>query len=280
MKIFVIFILAAVLNSCASYRGAQSFSLISDVTYATKSDLDLNADIYSPEGNQKYPGVILVHGGGWRSRSKDDMDLIAKSLSEHGFVVMNINYRLAPDFKHPAPAEDLKAAHRFLLENAGQYKLQKNAPIGLWGYSSGGHTISYYLTAMKDELQGDVGAVVSGGAPYFLTWYPKSPYLKDYLGGFRTEKLKEHFEASIDQHLHPQLPPYFLYHAHEDELVEPVQSTAFQALLEKEGIESELYLINFWGHTMAFVFSSESVKKGVYFLKTKLKEKSEPDPIK
>lgn len=272
MQMLISFLLITILSSCASYSGPQEFELKQDIVYADDEQNELLADIYTPLNDQLSPAVILVHGGGWKSRSKEDMDFIAESLAEHGFVVMNINYRLAPEFKHPAPALDLKSAHQFLIQNAQSFNFDSTRPIGLWGYSSGGHTVSYYVSAMKDQLAGEVGAVISGGAPYFLTWYPESPYLKEYLGGFRKEKLEEHFEASINTHVHPELPPYFFYHAHKDKLVEPVQSTAFQALLEKEGVESELYFIDFWGHSMAFIFSSESVKRGVEFLKTKLKK--------
>jgi acetyl esterase/lipase len=282
MQLLNFILLFFFLSSCASYSGPQSFSLQEDIIYAIKEEVPLKADLYTPELNdgELAPAVILVHGGGWRSRSKADMGLIAESLAEHGFVVMNINYRLAPKFKHPAPAQDLKSAHEFLIKNALNYKFNQELPIGLWGYSSGGHTISYYVSAMKNQLAGKVGAVVSGGSPYFLTWYPKSPYLKDYLGGFREEKLEEHFEASINTHFHSQLPPYFFYHAREDELVELAQSTAFQALFEREGIETELFIIEYWGHTLAFAFSSESVEKGVIFFKSQLKQANEVDRTK
>ena len=263
-------ILAITGLSCASHRGSGKFSTEINHYYTDQKIERQMGEILIPESAVAVPAVILVHGGGWRSRDLGDMNLIAKSLAEHGFLVFNINYRLAPEFKHPTPIEDLKKAHQYLLDLHQNKKILIDPErIALWGYSSGGHTVSYY--ALQEDKAGPVKAVVSGGAPYDFTWYPLSPYLLDYMGKYRDEMLDDYIQASPVTHIHKKAPNFFLYHGIKDRLVEHAQAAAFQAKLMKADILTERYDISFWGHGTAFIFSSEAVKHGVQFLEEELK---------
>lgn len=255
-------------SSCASYIGSTKYDTQTNLQYNSilyDEDRSL-ADIYIPKAQGEFPGVIVVHGGGWKSRSKEDMDLVSKSLASHGFVVMNINYRLAPKFKHPAPVDDLEIAHQYFLDNATKFKLDPKK-IALWGYSSGGHTVSLYALTRSKSVQ----AVVSGGAPYDLTWYTHSPYVKAYTGFYRDEAFKTYIDASPVNHVGEKPTPFFLYHAINDNLVEHSQTTAFEARLMMNKIPVERYDIGFWGHGFAFAFSSQALEKGVQFLEKILK---------
>ena len=58
-----------------------------------------------------------------------------------GFIVVPVNYRLAPNFKFPAMIEDVKCAVRFLRANAAEYGINADK-IGAYGGSAGGHLVS------------------------------------------------------------------------------------------------------------------------------------------
>lgn len=192
------------------------------------------------------------------------MNSIAVSLASHGFVVYNINYRLAPEFKHPAPIEDLGEALKFFKAHAIEYKLDSER-IGLWGYSCGSHISAYYALTNPG-----IKAVVAGGSPMDFTWYPHSPIISKYMGKERDEMLDEYFDASPMYKVTSKAPPFFLYHAENDKLVEFAQSSAFEAQLKKHRVPVKLHKIGWWGHATAFIFSEESVIKGVNFLKKSL----------
>ena len=189
------------------------------------------------------------------------MNHIAKSLATNGYAVFNINYRLSPKFQHPAAIEDLHEAVEYMKRHAKKYQLNKNK-IALWGYSSGGHTVSYY--ALKNKKQ--VNLVVSGGAPYDLSVYPSSGYVKGYLGGFRDQMIDRYKEASPINHVTKDAPAFFLYHAKSDNLVEYEQMINFEKMLKKSSVKHETHSVAFWGHAMTFIISSESIKKGILFL--------------
>lgn len=257
------------LSACASYRGDQAFETRNDLYYADSKDERQQGDIYIPQGKGPYPAVIVVHGGGWKSRDRKDMNSIAESLAENGFVVFNINYRFSPKDKHPAPIDDLQSAIIYLKKNSGEYKVAAEK-IGLWGYSSGGHTVSYYALTRAASADLKVSAVVSGGAPYDFTWYPHSPYIKSYTGFYRDENLKYYFDASAVTQITKDAPPFFLYHGEKDRLVEWPQMTAFAAKLKANNIEVKSHSVKFWGHAMAFAMVDEPVELGIKFLKKKL----------
>lgn len=257
------------LTGCASYKGDIPFKT-EEFYYTEARDVRQSGEAYIPQKGENLPGVIMVHGGGWDSRDYSDNRSIAKSLASHGFTVININYRFPPKHLHPAPIEDLGTALRWFKKNAAHYKLDPNR-IGVWGYSAGGHIVSLY--ALQNIGTPDaVQAVVAGGTPFDLTWYTHSPIIGPYIGGFRDEKLEAYFAASPAWNIKKNAPPFFIYHAQKDKLVEYQQATSFEARMLREGNSIKRYRVPFWGHANAFIFSDRAVEKGVKFLKKKLKE--------
>lgn len=265
MKLVLLFLIG-----CASYKG--------DIPYRTekffysddKSERQ-SGEAYIPSEGENLPGVVMVHGGGWDSRNYEDNRSIARSLASHGYTVININYRFPPKHLHPAPIEDLGLAIAWFKKNSSRLKLNPEK-IGLWGYSAGGHITSLYAL-QKVGSADSVQAVVSGGTPYDLTWYTHSPIIGPYIGNRRDKKLEDYFQASPAWHIKKGAPPFFIYHAQNDKLVEYAQATSFEARMKREGNSIKRYKVPFWGHAFAFIFSDEAVKKGIKFLNKELKGK-------
>jgi len=79
-------------------------------------------DIYRPiQRTGPLPVVLYVHGGGFRILSKDTHWLMGILFARRGYVVLNINYRLAPTHPFPAAMEDAAAALVWALENAARH---------------------------------------------------------------------------------------------------------------------------------------------------------------
>ena len=92
-----------------------------DVRYAPGGGREHLCDIYTPAGAsaaKPAPIMLYVHGGGFRILSKDSHWIMGLMFARHGFVVVNINYRLAPTHRYPAALEDCAVAYRFVKENA------------------------------------------------------------------------------------------------------------------------------------------------------------------
>ncbi len=76
-------------------------------------------DLYRPEDAVgPLPMVLYVHGGGFRLMSKDTHWLFGLIYARRGYLVVNVNYHLAPEHPFPAAVEDISAAWQWLVANA------------------------------------------------------------------------------------------------------------------------------------------------------------------
>ena len=89
--------------------------------YGDEAHPERHLDVWVPPGEGPFPAVLYIHGGGFRSLSKDTHWLMALAFARRGFVVFNIDYRLAPKSRFPAAAEDACAAWCWVLENAHRW---------------------------------------------------------------------------------------------------------------------------------------------------------------
>lgn len=75
--------------------------------------------IYTPEGNQPFPVLIFFHGGGFVLGTLDEFDPFCTFLATGAAsIVVSIDYRLAPEHKHPAAVEDAVTAVNWVAAHA------------------------------------------------------------------------------------------------------------------------------------------------------------------
>lgn len=103
-------------------------------------DKDALLDVYIPNmalaGHTTLPAVVWTHGGGWLSGDKTDNKPYFKWLASRGYVVVALNYSLAPGKQYPAQVRQLNDAHAYIQANAAQYHLNPDK-IVLAGDSAG-----------------------------------------------------------------------------------------------------------------------------------------------
>jgi acetyl esterase/lipase len=268
-------VLAAV---CVSRAAAEErFDCYRSVVYATRGEDKLRADVYVPKGNKTYPGVLLVHGGGWIVGNKSRMNFLGEKLAERGYVAMSINYRLAPAFKFPAQIEDCRTAVAWLRAHAADYKLDPTR-IAAFGYSAGGQLVALLGTSASHQKDGDpkgdpkkdadsrVQAVIAGGAPCdFRSLPPDSLRLAYWLGNSRSEAEDLYRQASPTHYVSSDDPPVFFYHGGNDTLVPIRDPQAMQAALKKANVETDFYVVPKAGHMQTF-FDDEAFEKACAFL--------------
>ncbi len=101
-------------------------------------------DIYRPleaAHHERRPVVMYVHGGGFEVCSKDTHWMMAHAYANAGYVVFNVNYRLAPKHAFPRPLEDVCAAYLWLLDNAARFGGDPTRVV-LAGESAGANLVS------------------------------------------------------------------------------------------------------------------------------------------
>ena len=115
-----------------------------DIQYGPDSRWNL-LDVYRPgnSGEKRLPVIVSVHGGGWVYGDKERYQYYCMSLAEQGFAVVNFTYRLAPQYKFPAPLEDTNRVFTWVLEHADEYNLDSEHVFGV-GDSVGAHTLGLF----------------------------------------------------------------------------------------------------------------------------------------
>lgn len=120
------------------------------LTYGT--DENHFIDLFLPEAaSDKRPVILLIHGGCWRAQyGLGQMGHFARTMSQHGIVVANIEYRrIGNGGGWPNTFLDVGAAADFLKTIATEYKLDLTN-ITAVGHSAGGHLVLW--TAIRDQI--------------------------------------------------------------------------------------------------------------------------------
>jgi acetyl esterase len=125
---------------------------VQDVSLPTPSGA-LRLRLYRPIDGD-LPIALFLHGGGWMLNDIDTHDALCRRLAKRsGWMFASLDYRRAPEHKHPAALEDAYHAYRWLLDNAASIGCEQDWRA-LVGESSGGTTAAALTLLLRD-----------GGAP-------------------------------------------------------------------------------------------------------------------
>ena len=256
------------------------FTIKRDIVYAHPEGKDLLLDAYVPEGKGPFPAVLIVHGGSWKSGNKTQLSGYAMRLAGRGFAAFAINYRLAPEFKHPSQINDCRAALRWIEEHADDYHVDADR-IGAIGYSAGAHLVFLLATAGDQNSPDEVvppwkpgqktgrrlKAVVAGGSPCDFTVLEEDDrVLAHFLGGTKREVPELYITASPAFYLTEDDPPILFFHGTADELVTIRGPEMMVEKLRKKGVEASLWKVPGGNHITAAT-NLEAVQKSIEFLK-------------
>ncbi|MBI3837320.1 MAG: alpha/beta hydrolase [Planctomycetia bacterium] len=112
--------------------------------YKTVGPTKIEADVYRRNDAETRPAVVWIHGGALIMGNRNSVPKnIAELCRERNYVLISIDYRLAPEVKLPAIIEDLKDAFRWIhTEGPAKFHLDPTKMV-VSGGSAGG-----YLTMM------------------------------------------------------------------------------------------------------------------------------------
>jgi acetyl esterase len=106
--------------------------------------------LYRPSAGT-LPLAMFLHGGGWTVNDLDTHDRLCRRIAKRsGWLLASLDYRRAPEHKHPAALEDALLAYRWRLDNRGRIG-SDDSGVGLVGESSGG-TMAACLTLLLRDL--------------------------------------------------------------------------------------------------------------------------------
>ena len=218
------------------------------------SDSDQVFDLYLPANRTLNTKVmILVHGGGWTSGDKADMnplkDLMLQDLPE--IAIVNINYRLADENNGPYPMqiEDITTIVNMLKTNQNDYVISDD--IGFLGTSAGGHLSMLWSYAF--DTNDDVKMVASIVGPTNFTdpayLNNQNPALQELIDTFGIETSTAFLEEVSPYHqVTADAPPTILFYGGQDPLIPTSQGVDMEAKLSSLGVTHQFTLYPNAGH--------------------------------
>jgi acetyl esterase len=97
-----------------------------------------------------WPIVLYVHGGGFSILSKESHWMMALAFARRGYLVFNVNYRLAPRHPYPAAVQDVCLAFDWVVKNAARFGGDTNRVV-LAGESAGANLVTSLSIALAYE---------------------------------------------------------------------------------------------------------------------------------
>jgi acetyl esterase/lipase len=239
---------------------ATHYKVAPNQLYLTTGGWNGKLDLYLPRRpKEPMPVALLFHGGGWQSGSKEEIALDVLPYLAMGFVVANVDYRLANVAGAPAAVEDSRCALRWVIRHAKQYDLDVDRLI-LVGSSAGAHLA--LMAALAPPSAGfdtlcpgdeplkvaavinffgiiDVGALLAGPQPrdFAVGWIGKAP---DPAALARRVSPITYVRAGV--------PPIFTAHGDADPIVPFAQAQRLHAALDSAGVPNRLFPLRDAGH--------------------------------
>ena len=248
----------------------------------------VTADIVVPSGDGPHPVLVYLHGGGWICGSAATHRKLTHRFAEAGYLVINVDYRLAPEAPFPAPFDDCVHAIRWAAQEAPRWGGDPSR-LAVGGDSAGGNLSAAAAAALAD----DPGAPQIGAALLIYGVFdfatigdtpenqPKPPapmaeagpklielMVGSYLGSDPSDALLADPRVS-PLHAAHKLPPSHVVVGGADPLV--LQAEAMVSKLAEAGIEHEHVVVPEMPHGYAqmefFPQARESIDRMVAFLR-------------
>jgi len=271
--------------------------IVRDIEYAQVGNISLRLDLYLPGSEGPHPLIVWIHGGAFLGGDKARIFWTPlPNLTERGYAIASINYRLSGQATFPALVQDAKAAIRWLRANAGKYRIKADR-IVVGGESAGG-----YLSAMLGTT-GDVAALedLTMGNPKessrvqgVVDFFGPSDFLQMDAGAPRPcEKPQVHNVPQSPEsrllgcslqtcpekvrmanpitYVSKEDPPFLILHGTGDCLVAPNQSQLLYDALRTAGVRADLHLLPDLAHADKLFLTDDNEKLVNAFLESVLK---------
>ncbi|MEL6161277.1 MAG: alpha/beta hydrolase [Cyanobacteria bacterium J06623_5] len=257
--------------------------------FASPDGVPLFLDIYQPEtsapseasSGDRYPAVVMIYGGGWRTGSSSENAAFGRFLARRGYVAVSIDYRHTPTYRFPAQLEDVKTALSFVRSHAEAYEIDRHR-ISLMGWSAGAHL------AMLAGFQSDapIRSIVNYYGPVDLKRGYEEPPTPDpldvrqvllaFLGGPPSQYPEAYAAASPITYVKAapvrSLPPVLLIYGGRDHIVEArFGEDLYRQLLKSEN-KAVWVKIPWAEHAFDALFNGVSNQLALHFVEPFLAE--------
>lgn len=225
------------------------------VVPGSEAGVEISVRIYWPAGTDESTspkaGFVFFHGGGWVLGNLDAYDHLCHRLANAGdCVVVSVDYRLAPEHRFPAAAEDCYDATVWTAQHASELGIDPER-IAVGGDSAGGNLAAVVSLMDRDRKTSHVAyqALIypitdanfetpsynENGQGYFLTTERMAWFWELYLSD--ASEASNPYAAPLQATSLEGLPPAYVMTAEFDPLLS--EGDAYADRLEEAGVRVE-----------------------------------------
>ena len=236
----------------------STYGIEANIQYGTGSGQPLRLDVWRNRGGTApRPTLLYIHGGGWVFGDKAGAPTAFLPFVEHGWTVVNVEYRFANVAPAPAAVQDVRCALRWVYRNRQQYGFDTNRLVTM-GDSAGGHLalmaglvpsgspLDSDCPAEQDEAPLHVAAVVNWygitDVADLLQGPDRKTYAVEWIGA-QADRDRVAKEVAPLTYVRPGVPPVITIHGDRDPTVPYPQAQRLDAALAAAGVPHRLVTI-------------------------------------
>jgi acetyl esterase/lipase len=193
-----------------------------DIAYGPHSRNVL--DVYSGSAVNNGPVVVFMHGGAFVDGNKDKTPEfyanVMYALARRGVVAVNVEYRLAPEFKYPSATVDLYYALGWVANNIAGYGANPKA-IYLMGHSAGAAHVStlVFHPDFRDLVKGMIAGLIIVSGRLRVDNRSDNPNARKVEAYYGTDS-SVFDSVSANQHISADLPVFVAFAEYENALLD------------------------------------------------------------
>ena len=228
-----------------------------DIPYADQANPRQRVDIYSPDAAKNLPVVFWIHGGGWQTGDRTNVQVKPQAFADRGFVFVSTGYRLLPEVDMVTIFRDIAKSVRWVHDHIAEHGGDPNR-IFLMGHSAGAQLAALisiddrYLKAEGLSLAIIKGCVPVDGDTYDVPAIIETAETRLRAHGMPMPKWGHRLKFGNDPALHRDysavthvtkgngIPPFLILHVADHPDVS-AQAQRLEAVLKNAGIPAKRF---------------------------------------
>jgi acetyl esterase len=210
-------------------------------------------DVYRKQDTFGAPVVVFMHGGAFVDGNKDKTPEfyanVMYALARRGLVAVNVEYRLAPEFKYPSATHDLADALSWVRENIAGYGANSDT-IFLMGHSAGAAHVATlaFNPEFRDLAKGALAGLIVVSGRVRADNRRENPNARKVEAYYGTDN-SVYDAVSANHHLTPDFPVLVAFAEFENALIDVYCLEMAHRLAVLQGKAPAMYYARGHNHT-------------------------------
>ena len=234
----------------------ENIQVTVDGTVQASLSLYIQEDYPDTYGERKRPLVLICPGGGYEHVSVREGEPIALHFLTAGCHAAVLWYDISKHgVEYPQELKELAWSVAYIREHADQYAIDKDK-ILIAGFSAGAHLAAslgcfWDKDWLEQKMQMSKACYQPNGIILAYPVITSGPFAHRgsfvNLMGTKADEVLEP-ELSLENQVTDKMPPVFMWHTFEDDVVPLENSLMFASALKKAGVNFEYHVFPHGGH--------------------------------